>query len=76
MDPNRFKEAYARLETLDDRLAHRIRSRSVRARSTPTIEGLDERVRDVAEYLLDLKDIVRELMLAIAAKPGAGKPTE
>jgi hypothetical protein len=30
-------------------------------------------VRDVAECLLDLKDIVRELMVAIASKP-AGKP--
>ena len=75
MDPNRFKEAYSRLELLDDRLAHRIRSRSVRARSSPTVESLDERVRDVAEYLLDLKDIVRELMLAIAGKP-SGKPGE
>lgn len=69
MDPNRFKDAYARLELLDDRLSHRIRSRSVRARSSPTLESLDERVRDVAECLLDLKDIVRELMVAIASKP-------
>ena len=75
MDPNRFKEAYARLESLDDRLAHKIRSRSVRARTSPTTESLDERLRDVAEFTLDLKDIVRELMLAIAAKP-AGKPGE
>jgi hypothetical protein len=75
MDANRFKEAYARLESLDDRLAHKIRSRSVRSRTSPTIEGLDERLRDVAEFTLDLKDIVRELMLAIASKP-AGKPGE
>ena len=75
MDPNRFKDAYARLELLDDRLSHRIRSRSVRSRSSPTVESLDERVRDVAECLLDLKDIVRELMVAIASKP-AGKPGE
>ena len=75
MDPNRFKDAYARLELLDDRLSHRIRSRSVRSRSSPTLESLDERVRDVAECLLDLKDIVRELMVAIASKP-TGKPGE
>ena len=36
-------------------------------------EQLDVRVKDVAEYLLELKDIVRELMLAIASKPGTPK---
>ena len=71
MDANRFKETYARLEALDDRLTYRIRSKSVKARSAPTPEQLDERVRDVAEMLLDLKDIVRELMQAIAARPQA-----
>ena len=71
MDANRFRETYARLEALDDRLTYRIRSKSVKARSAPTPEQLDERVRDVAEMVLDLKDIVRELMLAIAGKPQA-----
>ena len=69
MDANRFKETFARLEALDDRLTYRVRSKSVKARSSPTPEQLDERVRDVAEMVLDLKDIVRELMLAIASKP-------
>jgi hypothetical protein len=69
MDPARFKEAYARLELLDDRLTYRIREKSVRHRGVASVEGLDERVRDVAEYLLELRDIVRELMLAIAGKP-------
>ena len=73
MDPNRFKEAYGRLETLDDRLTFKIRNKSVKSRSQASLESLDERVRDVAEFVLDLKDIVRELMQAIAAKPG-GRP--
>jgi hypothetical protein len=73
VDANRFKEAYARLEVLDDRLTYRVRSRSVKARSAPTIEQLDERLRDVAEMLLEVKDVVRELMLAIASKPQAAK---
>jgi hypothetical protein len=71
VDPNRFKEAYARLELLDDRLTYRIRERSVRSRGMASVENLDERVRDVAEYLLELRDVVRELMLAIAGKPSA-----
>jgi hypothetical protein len=74
VDPNRFKETFARLEALDDRLTYRIRQKSVKARSAATPEQLDERIRDVAEMLLDLKDIVRELMVAIASKPGSGPP--
>lgn len=74
MDPDRFKDAYARLETLDDRLTFKIRSKSVKARSQASVESLDERVRDVAEFVLDLKDIVRDLMQAIAARPGSSKP--
>lgn len=69
MDPKRFKETYSRLELLEDRLSYRIRSRSVKARQAPTVEQLDERVRDLAEYTLELESIVRELMVAIASKP-------
>ena len=73
MDPNRFKEAFAKLEVLDDRLAYKVRSKSIQSRSTEP-ERLDERLRDVAEMVLELKDVVRELMLAIAAKPGSKPP--
>lgn len=69
MDPNRFKDAFAKLEVLDDRLSYKVR-RSSQNRSTE-LEKLDERVRDVAEMVLELKDVVRELMLAIASKPGS-----
>jgi hypothetical protein len=70
MDPHPFKEAVTQLEQLDDRLTYKVRSKSIQNRS-PEPERLDERVRDVAEYVLELKDIVRELMLAIAGKPTA-----
>ena len=76
MDPQRFKEAYAQLENLDDRLTYRIRSRSVRARSAPSLDSLDDRIKDLAEYTLDLKEVVREMMLAIAAKPGSSREEE
>ena len=69
MDPNRFKETFAKLEVLDDRLSYKVR-KAMQNRSTEP-EKLDERVRDVAEMVLELKDVVRELMLAIAAKPGS-----
>ena len=46
-----------------------------RTREPRSLEKLDERVRDVSEMVLELKDVVRELMLAIASKPGS-KPAE
>lgn len=69
MDPKRFKETYTKLELLEDRLSYKIRSRSVRTRSAPSIDNLDDRLKDVAEFTLELKDVVKELMRAIAAKP-------
>ena len=69
MDPNRFKEAFVRLEVLDDRLTYKVRSGTKGRGTSP--EQLDTRVKDVAEFALELKDIVRELMLAIAGKPAA-----
>ena len=74
MDPNRFKEAFAKLEVLDDRLTYKVRNKSIQNRSSEP-DRLDERARDLAEYVLELKDVVRELMIAIASKPG-GKPSE
>jgi hypothetical protein len=74
MDANRFKETFARLEVLDDRLTYKIRNKSVKARTSPNLEQLDERVRDLAELTLELKDIIRELMLAIAGKPQPPAP--
>jgi hypothetical protein len=69
VDPNRFKEAYARLELLDDRLTYKVRSGTKGRGTSP--EQLDIRVKDVAEFTLELKDILRELMLAIAGKTAA-----
>jgi hypothetical protein len=74
VDANRFKETFAKLEVLEDRLSYKVRSKSIQNRSAEP-EKLDERVRDLAEMVLELKDVVRELMIAIASKPG-GKPAE
>jgi len=69
MDSDRFKEAYSHLDSLDDRLSYRIRSRSIKNRTAPALDNLDDRVKDLAEFTLELKDIMRELMLSIASKP-------
>lgn len=78
MDPRRLKATYDQLQSLDERLAHRLRPRAgsmLRADA----ERLEERLRDLADYTLELKDVVAELIRAIASRPappsGAGPGT-
>ncbi|MEM7354087.1 MAG: hypothetical protein AAF657_25010 [Acidobacteriota bacterium] len=66
MDPKRLKEAYQQLEALDDRLTHKIRPRSTVSMIAPTADQVDAKLRDLANYTLELKDIMREFMLSFA----------
>ncbi len=68
MDPNRLKEAYQRLEALDERLSYRIRPRSTASMVSPTAQVVDAKLKDLANYTLELKDIMREFMLAFARR--------
>lgn len=71
MDPKRFRDTYGRLQALDDRLTHRIRRRGRGTLRAPTLEEVDEGLRDLGEYTVELKEILRELFLAIGSKPQA-----
>jgi hypothetical protein len=68
IDAQRFKEAYERLENLDDRLSHKLRPRPSGSLMRGTPEQHEEQLRDLASFTLELKDVVRELFLAIAGK--------
>ncbi len=72
MDPQRFKDAYQRLDLLDERLRHKIRPQSS-MRGT-NLDQVDGKVKDLANYTLELKGIVEELFLAIAGKPPSKSP--
>ena len=69
MDPQRLKDAYQKLQLLDDRLTHKVRPRAGGAMVRPTPEMLEQSMRDLATYTIELKEIVQELFLAIAGKP-------
>lgn len=64
----KLKEAYQRLELLDDRLTHRIRPR-ISSMVTPSADRLDAKIRELAEYTVELKEILREFMLAFSKDP-------
>jgi len=66
MNAEKLKEVHLRLEALDDRLGHRIRARGGASRAT--LEQVEDKLRDVAEYASELRDLVRDFLLAFATK--------
>ncbi len=70
MDPRRLKAAYEQLESLDDRLTHKVRPRSGGGSMVrPSADQLETKLRDLADYTVELKSIVQALIVAIASKP-------
>jgi hypothetical protein len=65
MDAQRFKEAYERLELLDERLTHRVRPRPGGALTRPTAEQLEGELRELAGYTVEIKEVLKELFLSI-----------
>ncbi|MEM8932098.1 MAG: hypothetical protein AAGE94_13040 [Acidobacteriota bacterium] len=61
-----MKEAYQRLESLDDRLSYKIRPKG--GFTQPSQDQINAHLNDVANYTLELKDILREFMLSFATK--------
>lgn len=72
MDPQRMKEAYQKLESLDERLTFKIRSRGTTVQ--PTTDQLNAKLNDVASYTIELKEILQEFMLAFATRRPEGTP--
>jgi hypothetical protein len=76
MDPQRLKKTYEQLNLLDERLTHKVRPRAGGGLVRADAERLEERLRDLATYTVELKEIVAELILAVASRPappqGAG----
>jgi hypothetical protein len=69
MDPQRLKDAYQRLQGLDERLTYKIRPKPGGTMTRPQPEQLEQGMRDLATYTVELKEILQELFLAIAGKP-------
>lgn len=74
MDPQKLKEAYQKLQSLDERLTFKVRPRSGGPLTRPNPEQLEQSLRDLASYTVELKEVVQELFLAIAGRPAAPNP--
>jgi len=69
MDPQRLRDAYQKLQALDDRLTYKVRPKPGGAMTRPTPEQIEQSLRDLATYTVELKDVLEELFVAIASKP-------
>lgn len=72
MDPQKMKEAYMKLESLDDRMTYKIRSRGTTVQ--PTTDQLNAKINDLSSYTIELKEILQEFMLAFASRRNEGPP--
>ncbi len=66
MDPKKFREAYDRLQFLDDRLTYKIRPRSG-ALHRGNLDQVEEKLKDLAEFTVELKEILEELFISISS---------
>jgi hypothetical protein len=73
MDAQRLRDAYQKLQSLDERLTHKVRPRAGGALVRPSPDHLEHALRDLAAYTVELKEVVEELFLAIA---GRAQPPE
>jgi hypothetical protein len=69
MDPQRLRDAYQKLQVLDDRLTYKVRPKPGGSLTRPTSEQIEQSLRDLATYTVELKEILEELFVAIASKP-------
>lgn len=73
MDPQRMKEAYQKLESLDERMTYKIRVRGTTVQ--PTTDQLNAKLNDLSSYTIELKEILQEFILSFASRrPPEGPP--
>jgi len=76
MDSQRLKDAYQKLQLLDERLTYKIKPKPGGGMLRPTPDQLEQSLRDLASYSIELKEVVQELFLAIAGKPKKSEPEQ
>jgi hypothetical protein len=69
MDPQRMKEAYERLRYLEEHVAPRLRHHGSYALHRVGTEQLEDRLRQLTDYTLEISQVVRDLFEALANRP-------
>jgi hypothetical protein len=69
VDPNRLKQTFAKLRSLDERMTHKVRPRTGGGLTRASTDQLEERHRELAQYTIELKEVVQELILTVGSRP-------
>jgi hypothetical protein len=67
MDSERIKEAAERLTLLDERLGHQLRPHRGGSLVRVGTEQLEERLKHLTDYTLELRSILEQILLALAS---------
>ena len=67
MDAQKLQNVYHRLEGLDERLTFKVRPRQPSNMGRLNPRQLEDRVKDLSQYTVELKEIVGELVASIRA---------
>lgn len=73
MDSKRFHEAFERLQALDEIATYKVRPKAGAMRRL-NIDQLAEQQRDLADYTINLKEILNELFQSIATPTTPAAP--
>ena len=65
MDREKIREIREHLDFVDDRFTHRVRGGSGGSLVRPGPEELERRYRELADYVVELKEVLRQLLQAI-----------
>ena len=74
MDPQRFREAFDRLQLLEERYAGRLPRRERASLHRMGAEQMEDQLRTLASYAHELREIVEELFAALVAANRPGPP--
>ena len=67
MDAQKLQHVYQRIDSLDERLTHRVRPRQPSNMGRLNPRQLEDRVKDLSQYTVELKEIVGELVASLRA---------
>jgi hypothetical protein len=69
MDRDKLREIREHLDFVDDRFTHRVRGTSSGSLVRLGPEELERRYRELADYVVELKEVLRQLLHAIDDPP-------
>lgn len=66
-----MQDVYERLQRLEERLGHRVRPTRGGGMTRLSTDQIEEKLRDLASYTGELRQLVEDLVVALGSKPSS-----